>query len=612
VHDYLHRPIELEATNLYDFVKYYEKKKGGTRLDGYHFTQQHRQHQTHTIRKRALYAVPDLIGPRIPNRESIEAAAIVAQPTNEQMIAATNYYTITMLLFHSFRAIDTLAPVDNNNNNNNNNNNRRQHEHDIDIDIDDELPPPTPINETERQYRRWRSAFERWSKPAAVGELLDNAQLFYDSQRDASIARAARAAADDAARRARDVDGAAFGADGADEHDDAADQELLDQLAQQQRRQLLALDDHTASIDRYVNINVNHNQANAIDTTNLHIDVLQDAISAAVQHKNAPNVNNSSNNSNNNNSNTNHFDISPRQPTVQLIGEALNAIEPQFADDPDQQRRLLTVVRPTIADVSRAFTLLPRQHAAFQLVASLLLVKLRQPLTNEQPQPPMRSLVAGAGGCGKTRVIEALRHFAQQWNVPHLLVVSAYTGNAAVLLRGRTVHSAIGLQCKRTSINEKVASATTTALIQQAAVLIIDEVSMIGLTLLNKIDVRLRALRQRDEPFGGMSVVFSGDLLQLPPIADVPVWNTESTTKECVTGRELWRLVDHVVFLTVNMRSGGDQRYADMLERIRYGEWRQADIDMINTRLLNDRLQLQADYASAIVHINAARITINK
>jgi ATP-dependent DNA helicase PIF1 len=183
---------------------------------------------------------------------------------------------------------------------------------------------------------------------------------------------------------------------------------------------------------------------------------------------------------------------------------------------------------------------------------------------------------------------------------------------AAVLLRGRTVHSAIGLQCQTTSINEKVASATTTALIQQAAVLVIDEVSMIGLTLLNKIDVRLRALRQRDEPFGGMSVVFSGDLLQLPPIADVPVWNTESTTKECVTGRELWRLVDHVVFLTVNMRSGGDQRYADMLERIRYGEWRQADIDMINTRLLNDRLQLQADYASAIVHINAARITINK
>jgi hypothetical protein len=181
VHDYLHRPIELEATNLYDFVKYYEKKKGGTRLDGYHFTQQHRQHQTHTIRKRALYAVPDLIGPRIPNRESIEAAAIVAQPTNEQMIAATNYYTITMLLFHSFRAIDTLAPVDNNNNNNNN---RRQHEHDMDIDIDDELPPPTPINETERQCRRWRSA------PNAAP----------------STSRARRAASSAAARAARAID----------------------------------------------------------------------------------------------------------------------------------------------------------------------------------------------------------------------------------------------------------------------------------------------------------------------------------------------------------------------------------------------------------------------
>jgi energy-coupling factor transporter ATP-binding protein EcfA2 len=56
--------------------------------------------------------------------------------------------------------------------------------------------------------------------------------------------------------------------------------------------------------------------------------------------------------------------------------------------------------------------------------------------------------------------------------------------------------------------------------------LIIDEVSMLRADLLDAIDHRLRTVRQRwDRPFGGVQVLFIGDLYQLPPIVKDDEWN---------------------------------------------------------------------------------------
>jgi hypothetical protein len=56
--------------------------------------------------------------------------------------------------------------------------------------------------------------------------------------------------------------------------------------------------------------------------------------------------------------------------------------------------------------------------------------------------------------------------------------------------------------------------------------LIIDEVSMLRADLLDAIDHRLRTVRQRwDRPFGGVQMLFIGDLYQLPPIVKDDEWN---------------------------------------------------------------------------------------
>jgi hypothetical protein len=63
-------------------------------------------------------------------------------------------------------------------------------------------------------------------------------------------------------------------------------------------------------------------------------------------------------------------------------------------------------------------------------------------------------------------------------------------------------------------------NANKKALIRSIELLIIDEVSMLRADLLDAIDVVLRYIRraQRQQPFGGVQILFIGDLLQLPPV----------------------------------------------------------------------------------------------
>ena len=58
--------------------------------------------------------------------------------------------------------------------------------------------------------------------------------------------------------------------------------------------------------------------------------------------------------------------------------------------------------------------------------------------------------------------------------------------------------------------------------------ILIDEYSMLGQTLLGWIEKQCRqAIGQHDETFGGKSIILVGDLAQLPPVADKPLYHTK-------------------------------------------------------------------------------------
>lgn len=64
-------------------------------------------------------------------------------------------------------------------------------------------------------------------------------------------------------------------------------------------------------------------------------------------------------------------------------------------------------------------------------------------------------------------------------------------------------------------------------IIRELELLIIDEVSMLRADLLDALEFVLRFVRRRmNEPFGGVQLLFIGDMLQLPPVVKEEEWNS--------------------------------------------------------------------------------------
>lgn len=126
-------------------------------------------------------------------------------------------------------------------------------------------------------------------------------------------------------------------------------------------------------------------------------------------------------------------------------------------------------------------------------------------------------LITGRAGTGKSTLLEYFRE-----NTRKKAVVLAPTGVAAVNVGGQTIHSFFRFKPSVTpaSIKRKKKSETgKSRLYKKLSTIIIDEVSMVRADLLDCIDKFLR-YNGPDEhlPFGGIQMIFIGDLYQLPPV----------------------------------------------------------------------------------------------
>jgi energy-coupling factor transporter ATP-binding protein EcfA2 len=141
--------------------------------------------------------------------------------------------------------------------------------------------------------------------------------------------------------------------------------------------------------------------------------------------------------------------------------------------------------------------------------------------------------LTGKAGTGKTTFLRSIVK-----NTYKNAVVAAPTGIAAINAEGVTLHSLLQLPFgafvpeeipfseRNIQVNtpsslfrEAKFGAQKRKLINELELLIIDEVSMLRSDLLDCIDATLRHLRKRRfDPFGGLQVLFIGDLMQLPPV----------------------------------------------------------------------------------------------
>lgn len=149
--------------------------------------------------------------------------------------------------------------------------------------------------------------------------------------------------------------------------------------------------------------------------------------------------------------------------------------------------------------------------------------------------------LTGKAGTGKTTFLKYIRE-----NCYKKMAIVAPTGVAAINAGGVTIHSFFQLPFglyvpayptawdgtdshiynKHQLLGKMRMSSSKRDLIRELELLIIDEVSMLRADMLDAMDTVLRSVRRRHlEPFGGVQMLYIGDLFQLPPVIKKTEWS---------------------------------------------------------------------------------------
>ena len=195
--------------------------------------------------------------------------------------------------------------------------------------------------------------------------------------------------------------------------------------------------------------------------------------------------------------------------------------------------------------------------------------------------------LTGAAGTGKSFVIHKVIEWAKGLKME--VGVTASTGQAACLLRDRTVHSFLGIGLANKSVKTMIAELKKWKLdkfedLQRLQLLIIDEISMINNELLDIISEYLSKIRENELAFGGCQIVLCGDFCQLPPVEG----------KYCFLAAS-WKAANiNTVLLEELVRQDGDPLFQRILDKIRWG-------DCSNETLAILSIQQNKEFAYGIV-----------
>lgn len=244
--------------------------------------------------------------------------------------------------------------------------------------------------------------------------------------------------------------------------------------------------------------------------------------------------------------------------------------------------------------------LTPAQVLALQIVSDRLLMVEQSLLDRSTKVQQLRLFIGGSGGTGKSFVVRALQDMLRQWGRSNWMLTTATTGIAGFKINGRTLSSAIGLprdahKEDQQHSKDKHAATVLEMTLRAARLLLIDEVSMLSCQVLARTSAKIGQVLGNKLPFGGLHVVFVGDFFQLPPPCggNVPLYDAGGAARSsgaAQIGRELWDQLTDVVILTEQMRQAADQKWAQMLERVRYGLTTDEDYKMVQARVLNPRM----------------------
>ncbi len=209
--------------------------------------------------------------------------------------------------------------------------------------------------------------------------------------------------------------------------------------------------------------------------------------------------------------------------------------------------------------------------------------------------------LTGRAGTGKTTFLHHIRKTTHKSTV-----VAAPTGVAAINAGGVTLHSLFQLPFGAFVPSEAHADegatnfavntpasvrrnlrmhSTKRNMIRKMELLIIDEVSMLRADLLDAMDVVLRQVRRRRSvAFGGVQILFVGDLFQLPPVVKDAEWKMlrEYYTTLFFFGARALEAAPPVYIELEHIYRQSDPAFISVLNNLRDNRLTDADIERLN------------------------------
>lgn len=177
--------------------------------------------------------------------------------------------------------------------------------------------------------------------------------------------------------------------------------------------------------------------------------------------------------------------------------------------------------------------------------------------------------LTGEPGAGKTFTLN--KFIEEAFERGKNIAITASTGIAASHINGSTIHSWSGLGIKDFIRDDEIDRMSWQPKMiekyNRADILIIDEISMLHGSRLDMVNRVAKWLRRNTKPFGGLQVIFVGDLFQLPPVTK------NSDVSDWVHHSEAWlEAKPEPCYLTEQHRQGADDELLTILREMRAGE----------------------------------------
>ncbi len=238
--------------------------------------------------------------------------------------------------------------------------------------------------------------------------------------------------------------------------------------------------------------------------------------------------------------------------------------------------------------------------------------------------------LTGKAGTGKTTFLRSLITATHK-----KAVIVAPTGIAAINAAGVTIHSLFqlpfGAFLPRIVPNDQLAhhhyhtpksvirhlnmNATKRRILLDLELLIIDEVSMLRADLLDAIDMVLRYIRKNNTAsFGGVQLLFIGDLHQLPPVVKNDEWSVLSTFYKSVFFFDALALEKNppIYIELEKIYRQADETFIHLLNNLRNNQVTEQDVALLKTYHKENYQPLLSDNYITLTTHNHKADTLNR